>query len=63
MPKASGRILLRKDPDFDVLCVDINIDSFYPARFCRHPTNPPTPDLSVVVSSSGSVYYLQWNFF
>ena len=33
MPKVSGRIILRKDPDFDVLLFDINIDGFYPARF------------------------------
>ena len=63
MPKVSGRILLRKDPDFDVLCFDINIDGFYPARFRLWPqndfANPPTPDLSVAASSSDSGYDLQ----
>ena len=63
MLKASGRILLRKDPDFDVLCFDININGFYPAHFRlwpqNHSTNFPTPDFSVAVSSSDSGYDLQ----
>ena len=63
MPKASGRMLLRKDPNVDVLCFDINIDGFYPACFRlwpqNHPTNPPTPNLSVAVSSFDSDYNLQ----
>ena len=66
MPKVSGRRLLRKDPDFDVLLFDINIDGFYPARFRlwpqSHPTNSPTPDLAVAVTSYDSGYNdLQWN--
>ena len=63
MLKASGRILLRKDPDFDVLCFDININGFCPAHFRlwpqNHSTNFPTPDFSVAVSSSDSGYDLQ----
>ena len=62
MSKVSARILFRKNPDFDVLCFDINIHGFYPARFRlwlqNHPMNPPTPDLSVEVSSSDSGYDL-----
>ena len=50
MSKASGKILLRKDPD---LCFKINIDSFHTARVRlwsqNHPTNPPTPDLSISI--------------
>ena len=67
MPKASGRILLRKDLDFDALYFDINIDSFYPARFRlwpqNHPTNPQAPHFSVALSSSNSGYNLQSIFF
>ena len=58
MPKASGEIVLRKDMDFDILCFDINIDGFYPARICLWPQNypiaPPTPDISTTYSSSDS---------
>lgn len=50
MSKASGKILLRKDPD---LCFKINIDGFHTARVRlwsqNHPTNPPTPDLSISI--------------
>lgn len=59
MQKVSGKILLTKDPDFHVLCFDLNIDSFYPARVHfwpqNHPTNPPKPDLSLAASSSDMV--------
>ena len=45
-PRAFGKILLRKDPEFDVLCFDINIDGFHPARIRlwlqNHTTNPPS---------------------
>ena len=63
MPRASGKILLRKDPDFDVLCFDVNIDGFHPARVRlwpqNHPTCPPRSKFSATVSSSGSGYDCQ----
>ena len=58
MPKSSGEIVLRKDMDFDILCFDINVDGFYPARIRlwpqNHPIAPPTPDISTTYSSSDS---------
>ena len=63
MPRASGKVLLRKDPEFDASCFDINIDGFHPTRVRlwpqNHPTNPPTLDLSIEVSSSDGGYDLQ----
>ena len=32
MPRDSGKIFFRKDPNFDVFCFKINIDDFHPAR-------------------------------
>ena len=62
MQRASGKMLLRKDPDIDVFCFDLSIDGFHsaPVRLSpqNHPMNPPTPNLSLAVSSSGSGYDL-----
>ena len=63
MWRASGKILLRKDPDFDVLCFDINIEGFHPARvrlwLQNHPICPPTPEFSAMVSYLDSEYDCQ----
>ena len=63
MRRASGKILLRKDPDFDVLCFDINIEGFHPVRvrlwLQNHPICPPTPEFFVMVLSLDSEYDCQ----
>ena len=53
MPKASGEIVLRKHKDFNILCFDINIDSFYLVhvrlRPQNHPIPPPMPDMLISI--------------
>ena len=48
--QTSVEIILRKNTDFDILCFDINIDGYFPARVRlwpqNHPTAPPTPVVS-----------------
>ena len=63
MPRVFDKILPRKDPDFDVLYFDINIDGFHPARVLlllqNHPACPPTPEFSTTVLSLDSGYDCQ----
>ena len=58
IPRTSGEIVIRKDADFDIICFDIDIEGFYPTRIRlllqNHPTCPPTPKLSPVLSSVDS---------
>ena len=35
--QTSVELILRKDKDFDILCFDINIDGYFPARVCLWP--------------------------
>ena len=44
-----GKIVLKKDEDFDILCFDIYSDGFLSTRVCLWSINspctpPPTPD-------------------
>ena len=50
MPRASVKILLRKDPEFDVLCFDIDTDGFHPARVRLWPQNDCSKRLDVAVT-------------
>ena len=59
MPKISGKIVIKKDADFDVICFDIDIRGYYPTRVCLWPQNhrtwpPATSELSPGVSSVDS---------
>ena len=49
---ASGEIILKKDEDFDMLCLDINFYGFLSTRVHLWPVNSPTaPPLSTPDSS------------
>ena len=52
--QTSGKIVLRKDTDFDVLCFDINFDGYFTNHIRlwvqNHPTPTPTPEVGSVSS-------------
>ena len=53
-----GKVTLRQDEDFNILCFEINFDGYFLALVClwpsNHPTSRPTPDVSSISLSMGS---------
>ena len=49
---ARGKITLKRDTDFDILCFEINFQGYFPAAVrlwpSNHPTSPPTPNVSIL---------------
>ena len=53
-----GKVTLRQDEDFNILCFEINFDGYFLALVClwpsNHPTSQPTPDVSSISLSMDS---------